>query len=91
MSHSIIFTDSYEKRAKKFFKHHPDLINIYHKILLLLKTNPFHPSLRLHQLQGKLKSLYSISLTLQYRITLEFLIKNNEIILVDIGAHDQVY
>ncbi|MDD3463214.1 MAG: plasmid stabilization protein [Sulfurospirillaceae bacterium] len=63
----------------------------YEKTLTLLSANPHHPSLRLHKLQGNLKAFYSVSLDLLYRIILDFIIVENEIILLDIGAHDDVY
>lgn len=87
----IIYTDSYVKRAKKFIKHHPELISQYEKTLKLLELNPMHPSLRLHKLQGKLAALYFVSINISYRISIDFLIENNKIIPVDIGSHDEVY
>ena len=49
----LIFTESYNRKAKKFFKHHPQIIKQYEKTLKLLEINPFHTSLRLHKLAGK--------------------------------------
>jgi mRNA-degrading endonuclease YafQ of YafQ-DinJ toxin-antitoxin module len=57
----LIFTDSYNRRAARFLKRHPELQPSYRKLLLLLEANPFHPSLRLHTRQGKLKGLDSVS------------------------------
>jgi mRNA-degrading endonuclease YafQ of YafQ-DinJ toxin-antitoxin module len=87
----IIYTDSYIKRAKKFITKHPELISQYQKTLKLLELNPNHPSLRLHKLHGKLSELYSVSINISYRISLDFLIEDNKIIPVDIGSHDVVY
>jgi mRNA-degrading endonuclease YafQ of YafQ-DinJ toxin-antitoxin module len=87
----LIFTDSYEKRAKKFLKQHPELKDQYAKTLKLLSVNPSHPSLRLHRLQGKLSILHSVSINYSYRITLQFIVKNDQIIPIDIGKHDKVY
>jgi toxin HigB-1 len=87
----IIYTDSYIKRARKFIKKHPELISQYEKTLKLLELNPSHPSLRLHKLQGKLAELYSISINVSYRISIDFLIEDNKIIPVDIGSHEDVY
>lgn len=50
------------------------------------KTNPFHPSLRLHKLKGKLNELWSISIDLKYRIIFKPL-ENGIILLVSIGLH----
>ncbi len=87
----IFYTDGYLKRAKKFFKSHTELISQYEKTLKILEINPFHPSLRLHKLQGKLSDLYSVSVNISCRITIEFLIDENQIIPVDIGMHEEIY
>lgn len=87
----IIYTDSYIKRAKKFFKKHPALILQYEKTLRLLEIDPSHPSLRLHKLQGKLSDLYSVSINISYRICIDFIIEDDKIIPVDIGSHDEIY
>jgi len=50
-----------------------------------------HPSLRLHKLQGKLCEFHSISIDIEYRIIIDFIIKDDEIIPVAIGTHDDVY
>jgi len=87
----LIFTDSYEKRAKKFLKQHPELKDQYTKILKLLSINPSHASLKLHRLQGKLSMLHGTSINYSYRITLQFIIKSDQIIPIDIGKYDEVY
>lgn len=87
----ILYTDSYLKRAKKFIKKHPDLVSQYEKTLKLLEINPYHPSLRLHKLRGKLSELYAVSINISYRVTIIFLIEDDRIIPVDIGRHDEVY
>ena len=87
----IIYTNSYEKRAKKFIKKHPELSSQYEKTLKLLEINPSHPSLRLHKLEGQLSDLYSVSINISYRISLEFYISSDEIILINVGSHNEVY
>ncbi len=91
MTYRLIYTNSYNKKAKKFIKKHPDLLGQYKKTLKLLELNPYHPSLRLHELKGKLKGLHSVSINISYRITLELIITDKDIILVDVGSHEQVY
>ena len=91
MPYQIIFTESYTRRAKRFLKQHPDQACVYEKTLQLLELNPHHPSLRLHKLKGRLRNLYSVSVTLAYRITLSFAIIEGAIVLIDIGSHDDVY
>ena len=91
MSWSLVFTENYEKRARLFLKRHPELEKQYLKCLQLLETNPFHPSLRLHSLSGRLSGLHSVSINLSYRISFEFLIQDQDIILINVGDHDTVY
>lgn len=91
MTYRIIYTKSYNKRASKFIKRRPELLGQYEKTLKLLELNPNHPSLRLHELKGKLKGLHSISINIPYRITLELIVAEKDIILIDVGPHDRVY
>jgi mRNA-degrading endonuclease YafQ of YafQ-DinJ toxin-antitoxin module len=88
---SLVFTERYSRRAARFLRRHPVMREAYRKTLLLLEANPHHPSLRLHPLQGRLQGLYSISINLSYRITLEVLIEGQMLIPIDIGSHDVVY
>lgn len=91
MSWSLVFTEQYERRALRFLKRHPELEKQYLKTLQLLEANPHHPSLRLHPLSGRLSGLHSVSINPSYRITLEFLLTDQEIIPVNVGDHDTVY
>lgn len=91
MTYRLVFTDAYNRRALRWLKRHPDLRQIYLKTLQLLEANPFHPSLRLHALGGKYQGVYSVSINLSYRITLELMINEEEIVPVNIGDHDTVY
>lgn len=91
MSYALIFTDQYVRRARRFLQRHPELKQQYLKTLQLLEANPHHPSLRLHRLEGKLADLHSVSINISYRITLELLITDKEIIPVNVGDHDAVY
>lgn len=56
-----------------------------------MEINPYHPSLRLHSLKGRLKGLSSVSINMSYRIVLQLIVRDRDIILIDIGDHDQVY
>lgn len=91
MTFRLLFTESYDRSALRWLKRHPDLKSQYLKTLKLLEANPFHPSLRLHALSGKLQGLHSVSINLSYRITLELLIHESDVILVNVGGHEQVY
>lgn len=91
MTWALVFTDQYNRRAARFLKRHPQLREPYRKTLLLLQANPQHPSLRLHASGGKLEGLHSVSINLSYRITLELLMRDGQIVPINVGDHDTVY
>ena len=91
MSWQLIFTEQYTRRVVQFVKRHPDALGQYTKTLELLEANPHHPSLRLHALKGRLEGLSSVSINMKYRITLEMIVTEKEIILINVGVHDPVY
>lgn len=91
MPYTLNYPDSYIRRAKKFLRKHPEIHNQYKKTLQLLELDPYHPSLRLHGLEGRLKGLSSVSINMSYRIVLELEIRDEEIILINVGNHNQVY
>ena len=91
MLYSLVITEQYAKRAARLIKRHPELKSQYLKTLQLLVANPFHPSLRLHALSGKLTGLHSVSINISYRITLELMIQDEQVIPVNVGDHDNVY
>lgn len=91
MTWQLVFTEQYNRRAAKFLKRHPDVESQYVKTLELLELNPHHPSLRLHRLSGKLEGLQSVSINMKYRITIEMIITESEIVLINVGDHDAVY
>ena len=91
LAFALVYTEQYNSRAARFLKRHPDLRQHYLKTLQLLQANLSHPSLRLHPLRGKPEGLYSVSINLSCRITLELLIQGQQIIPMNVGDHDVVY
>ncbi|MGE3612807.1 MAG: type II toxin-antitoxin system YafQ family toxin [Sulfurimonas sp.] len=91
MNYKIVQTELYKKRALKFLKKNPHMMAKYIKSMDMLEINPFHPSLRLHKLQGQLSDYHSVSIDLSYRMVIEFIIKESQIIPIDVGTHDEVY
>lgn len=89
--YAITTPDQFLRQARKFFRKHPDLRPRFTKLIGDLQDDPFQPSLGLHPLSGQLSSCHAVSLTHSCRITFTFLIIDKEIILLDIGTHDEVY
>ena len=88
---TLIWTDSFVRTARRFFKKHPDLKGQFGNVLEKLESDIEHPALRLHALKGKLKGKHAVSLTYAYRIVLILVLEDDEIYLLDVGAHDDVY
>lgn len=86
----VVFTDQYEKRAVRFMKRHPELEKQYLKTLQLMEANgiAFTPHSACIHSPGVSQVCTQFPLTSPYRITLEFLIQEQEIIPVNAGDHD---
>jgi mRNA-degrading endonuclease YafQ of YafQ-DinJ toxin-antitoxin module len=87
----LLTTGHFDRRVVKVTRAHPELKKPLAKALNNLETNPFLSSLRLHPLSGELEGLHAVSVTHAYRITLTLRVTKKEIVLLDIGSHDEVY
>jgi mRNA-degrading endonuclease YafQ of YafQ-DinJ toxin-antitoxin module len=84
-------TASFDRQARKFLKQHPDLRSRLGEVLAQLQDDPFHPTLKLHALTGKLDGLQAIRINFSYRVVLTVQMQAQSILLLDIGSHDAVY
>ena len=91
MSWTLTTTAFFDRRVRKFLTKHPDLRPRFVETMAQLRADPFEPGLRLHPLTGKLQGMQAVSLTYSYRVTLTLQITEHEILLLDIGSHDEVY
>ena len=89
--YQLIQTPQFNRAFAKFARKHPELRSKTEETLLALRENPLAPSLRLHNLTGKLAGKQAVSLTYTYRIVLCVEITEHEVILHNIGSHDEVY
>lgn len=77
----------YNESFKKQFQALPKLIQKKSvKTELFFRENTFHPSLRLHKLEGKLSGLWSISIDMKYRIIFKPL-EDGIVLFISIGMH----
>ncbi len=90
MSWTLATTAFFDRRSRKFLAKHPDLRARFIETMSQLAADPFEPGLKLHPLSGKLQGLQAVSLTYSYRITLTLKITGHEVLLLDIGSHDEV-
>ncbi len=89
--YTFVWTAHFTRAARKFIKRHPELKKKVALILRDLEKDPFQPHLDYHHLGGKQTGVQAVSITDSYRITMTVIITKKEIILLDIGSHDEVY
>jgi mRNA-degrading endonuclease YafQ of YafQ-DinJ toxin-antitoxin module len=87
----LVWTATFARTARKFLRRHPDLEGIFDDVLRQLEIDPKAPRLRLHALQGKHRGKYAVSLTYEHRIVFILHLTVKEIVLLDVGTHDEVY
>lgn len=89
--YTLVWSAAFSRSAAKFIKQHPDLRGKFTSILRDLESDPFKPHLKYHQLTGNFKGVQAVCITFSYRITLTIMVSDREIILLDVGSHDDVY
>ena len=89
--YELHWTRSFARRAKKFLKKHPELVDEFKKVILLLESNPRHPYLKFHGLSGPLAGKAAVRLGYKYRIVIELMEEPGVVVLHDISSHDEVY
>mgnify|MGYP001181276918 CR=1 FL=1 len=87
----LSWTRTFLNTLRKFLRCHPDLEGVVADVLRQLEEDPYAPRLKLHALKGKHRDKHAVSLTYSYRIVLILRITQSEVVLLDIGSHDEVY
>lgn len=92
---TLIWSKTFVRAFKRTANRHPNLGKDIEKTLRLLIEEPFAPQLETHKLKGKLSGSWACSVGYDLRIVFDFVkseSKNEEdIFLMDIGTHDEVY
>ena len=86
----VALSSSFKKVYKKIIKKNTELEAKFVNKLKIFQENPYHPSLRTHKLEGKLKHLNSFSLDYKIRVIFYFE-TNDKAVFINIGSHNQVY
>jgi addiction module RelE/StbE family toxin len=75
---------------KKKVKNNDEQKKKFWHAMKLFSNNPFNPRLRTHKLTGKLEGLWAFSYSYDCRVIFKF-INKDEVLLIDLGSHDEVY
>lgn len=92
---TLVLASSFKRAFKRLVRRQPELQEKIEQQLALLAANPFDALLQTHKLKGKLSGAWACSVEYDCRIVFN-LIENQEsseeeILLIDIGTHDEVY
>ena len=92
---TLSWTSAFKRAYKRYSKKRPNLKQNIEAALKKLHNNPSDPSLNTHMLGGKLNGIWACSVAYDCRIVFVFKknpkTKENEIVLINIGTHDEVY
>lgn len=86
----IIWDQGFKKIYQKKVKNDSELKKRFWTMMRLFSQDPFDRRLRTHKLTGKLEGLWAFSVAYDCRVIFKFL-RKDEVLLVDIGSHDEVY
>lgn len=86
----VAFSSSFKKAFKKKIKGNKEVESKFWKEVEIFIKNPFDKRLKTHELSGKLKDLWSLSIEYDLRVIFYF-VDNDKAVFVDIGKHDEVY
>ncbi len=92
---TLVWGSSFRRAVKKAVRQHSGRRERIEDALRRLSNDPFDPQLRTHKLKGELAGTWACTAEYDCRIVFEF-VKNpetasEEILLIDIGTHDEVY
>ena len=92
---TLVLASSFKRAFKSLIRQKPEMEEKIAARLELLVNDPFDPSLKTHKLKGKLSGAWACTIEYDCRIVFNFKKYSDsdieEILLIDIGSHDEVY
>ncbi len=85
----LIFSKGSEKRFRKFLERHQNLKTRVKWVFSKLSQDPLDREVGTHKLTGKLAGQYGADINFRYRIVFSF--DKENIYLINVGTHDEVY
>jgi addiction module RelE/StbE family toxin len=92
---NLVWSPAFVRKFKRLIKKNPQLRSQIEEVLQKISDDTFDPSLRTHKLKGDLEGIWSCSIDYDNRILFEFTSNpesgEEEILLLTLGSHDDVY
>ena len=83
----VYYSDRFTRSAKRLNEKQQAQLA---RLVVLLKENPFSPSLHTKSLSGRLAGIYSFRVTREYRALFRF-VSPGEVLLIDVGDRKDIY
>ena len=92
---TLIWGRTFLRAFKRTVRKRPELRSDIEETLRLLAENPFAVRLATHKLKGRLSGSWACSVSYDLRIVFDFVKSasspEDDILLIEIGTHDEVY
>lgn len=90
--YSLLWDEPFREVYRDWIAAHPQYSEIVKEKIRLIAIDPFHPSLKTHQLSGNLTGFYGSRITLELRIIFRFADHpENSLFLIGFGDHNEVF
>jgi proteic killer suppression protein len=86
----LVWDNGFKRKYKKKISSNSDKKDNFWEAMEIFSSDPFDSRLRTHKLTGQLKGLWAFTVDYDCRVVFRFL-SDREILLIDIGGHDDVY
>jgi mRNA interferase YafQ len=91
----LIWSNTFVRSFKRTIKKNPTIVKEIEKTLRSIIEDPFLPQLGTHKLKGKLAGTWACSVAYDLRLIFDFVKsesnEEDDIFLLEIGTHDEVY
>lgn len=92
---TLIWSNTFIRAFRRLIRRSPESHQEIEVTLNLLVQDPFSPQLKTHKLKGKLQGSWACSVHQDLRVVFDFIKaekgEKDEIFLIEIGSHDEVY
>jgi len=92
---TLVWSVAFVRAFKRAVRRQPELRAKVERSLQRLAEDPFHPTLHSHKLKGKLAGAWACTVDYDNRLLFEFVLNpesgEEEILLLTMGTHDEVY
>jgi len=91
----LLWSNTFRRALRRTVKRQPQALGEIEATLELLQVEPFAAQLATHKLKGRLAGIWACSAGYDLRILFEFVSnpgkEEDDIFLIEIGTHDEVY